>query len=181
VALCVPATLAQEPYQGAPSNLRNFYMARQQVHIIDESPMVTRSTIPGGQQGGGGAHQPQNLNRPVSLPKAGFQPYFTSGQQMGGNSSLPTTSNGVPRQAPPRVVQGLPAGKPGAIRRKGAPVTAATKPTGAPVTKAYNPYGGYGGGQASGMSYGSGAGSGSNSSSRNVKGSVMSWKKNRGF
>lgn len=180
VALCAPA-LAQEPYQGQPSNLRNFYMARQQVQIIDDSPMVTRMPAPGAQPSAAGAQQPVNINRPVPLPRAGFQPYYSSGQQMGGNTSLPTTSNGVPKKAPPRVITGLPAGRAGAIKQQAAQKTASSKPSGVPTTKAYNPYGGYGGGQASGMSYGGGAGSGSSSTSRNVKGSVMSWKKNRGF
>lgn len=177
--LCIPAAFAQDQYQGQPQNLGHFYMARQQVHIIDESPQVTRTTVPPGAAGGGNGAQNQPLNRPMALPRAGFQPYFTGGQTMGGpGSGLPQTSNGVPTRAP----QG-PAGmrsKAGTLRPK-ATATASQKPASTtPVVKSYNPTGGYGAAPAAGTS--SGNSSLSSSSSSQVRGSVMGWKKQkRGF
>lgn len=185
VALCAPAVLAQNSqYQGQPQNLGHFYMARQQVHIIDESPMVTRETLPAGQGGGSNlGAAPGAMNRPMPLPRAGFQGYFKpSGSSPA--SSLPQTANGVPVPAPaaPRG----PAGKratAGTLKPKTAS-SGGTKPAGAagggPTTaKAYNPYGGYGSGPAVGTVAGnSNAGMSTN---RQVKGSIMNWKRTRSF
>ncbi len=185
VALCAPVALAQN---AQPQNLGHFYMARQQVHIIDESPMVTRETLPAGQAGGGNlGAQPGAMNRPMPLPRAGFQGYFKpSGSSPA--SSLPSTANGVPVPAP--APPGGPGGKKakaGAIKPKTASA-GGTKPAGAggsaggggPTTaKAYNPYGGYGSGPAAGTVQGNS--STGMSTNRQVKGSIMNWKRTRGF
>ncbi|MDZ4838325.1 MAG: hypothetical protein SGJ27_31470 [Candidatus Melainabacteria bacterium] len=131
------------PQAASAQTLKHFYMARQQMQITDDAPLVNdqRTFQTPGQPG-------QNMggvpNRPVGLPRAGFQQYYTP-PRAGFNSSLPQVVNGVPpKEAPPvPVKQGK---KATANKLKATKKTATTaKATAPPVTaaKAYSPYKGY--------------------------------------
>lgn len=178
LSLCLAAglgltmTSAAQAQRDADPNLRNFYMARQQVQITDDAPLVIdKRTNPQAAQQGGNGGLP---TAPIPLPKAGWQPY-SSTVPSGMGSSLPKVVNGVPPKAPPQSAL-LPAqrGKAGAWKRPnandGPPRTAATP-------KSYGSYQGYGGGKPAVVQ--SSAASYSNSSSTNVKGSVLHWSRTR--
>ncbi|MBY0357848.1 MAG: hypothetical protein K2W82_07585 [Candidatus Obscuribacterales bacterium] len=154
--LTLPA-LAQG-YRNDNPNLRNFYMARQQIQITDDAPAVNdMRTGPsaGGAVPGGAA-----------LPRAGF------GTNMSGlttgtmRSGLPQVVNGVPPK--------MPAASPGLSGLKakaGKAKAAAPKSAGPATVKSYAPYQTYGGAS-------SGSGGGLNSSG-SVSGSVLHWNKRR--
>jgi hypothetical protein len=158
--LCIAApVLAQDGRQTDP-NFKHFYMARQQVQVIDESPIITNQTGGGG-QGGQGA--PQGVQ---PLPKAGFQSYFQGSPQTPNN--LPKVFNGVPPKLPP-----APNAFPNAMNAQAGklkPKKTAAK-SGYPGLKAYKPYSGYGGSTPKGDA------SGGSSTSSNVHGSVLHWRK----
>ena len=178
LSLCLAAglglsmTSAAQAQREADPNLRNFYMARQQVQILDDAPVVIdkRTNPQAAQQGGNGA-LPAG---PVPLPKAGWQPYSSS-VPSGMGSSLPKVVNGVPPKAPPQSAL-IPAksGKAGAWKR---PNAYAGPPK--PAVKSYGSYQGYGGKPAVVQSSGGGAATYNSSSSTNVKGSVLHWSRTR--
>lgn len=143
-----------------------FYMARQQITITDESPIINRrSGDGGGSAGGGGASGP----RPLS--KAGWQPY--SQMIPGLKTSLPKVNNGVPVKEPiaiPRVPKGRTSGL-NAVAQKAKPAYPSSNPN---AVSAYTPYNGYGG-SAPGAGYDQ-----ANMQSRtNVRGSVLHWARSR--
>jgi len=159
--------------------LKHFYMARQQVQITDDAPMVNdQRTFPqGGQQQGGMGALP---NRPMALPRAGFQQY--SPTQPSFNTSLPQVVNGVPPKEQPQ--QQGPTGKK-AKTGKYKPTNkqqTATNKTAAPVqttAKSYSPYKGYNPGAAP-VNQGATANGASNMQSKTrVKGSVLHWARGR--
>jgi hypothetical protein len=144
-----------------------FYMSRMQVQYVDDGPVVTHQTNPGGQQGGGGIPGVP----PQGLPRAGFQSYTPEMPQL--QTSLPKVNNGVPTKLPPPKPKApgaatglkahtgkLPAGKP------------TTKPA-QPAMEAYTPYKGY-----NPANFGGSASSAASSQS-NVKGSVLHWARAR--
>lgn len=152
IGLAAPV-LAQDGRQDP--NFKHFYMARQQVQVIDESPIITNQTGGGGQAGGGAPAGAQ------PLPKAGFQSYFQGSPQAPNN--LPKVFNGVPPKLPPA---------PNAMNAQAGklkPKKAAAKSY--PGLKAYKPYSGYGGSTPSGDA------SGGSSTSSNVHGSVLHWRR----
>lgn len=160
--------------------LKHFYMARQQVQITDDAPLVNdQRTFPqgGGQPGQGMGALP---SRPMALPRAGFQSY--SSNMPGMNTSLPQVVNGVPPKdpGPTPVKQGKKA-KTGELKLKAASKkptsTAATKP---PVTaaKAYSPYKGYNPGAAPQEPQQT-AGASNMQSKTKVRGSVLHWARGR--
>jgi hypothetical protein len=160
---CLPA-FAQQQYRGSDPNLRNFYMARQQIQIIDDSPIVTNSSNPAAAAQGGG---PAAGGR-APLPKAGFNSYMQSMPQNMG--PLPKVENGVPK-APSPVPNGFKANA-GKLKIKSAPVASGPK--------SYSSYKGYGGSvpQTTAMPAPAST-SGDYSSSRNVQGSVLHWSRQR--
>ncbi len=156
--------------------LKHFYMARQQVQITDDAPLVNdQRTFPqGGQPGQGMGALPA---RPMALPRAGFQSY-SSQMQSGPTTSLPQVVNGVPPKDPgPLPVKKGKSAKTGQLKVKAdskKPVsTAATKP---PVTaaKAYSPYKGYNPGAAAQAPQQT-AGASNMQSKTKVRGSVLHW------
>lgn len=158
LGITAPA-LAQEGRQSDP-NFKHFYMARQQVQVIDESPIITNQTGGGGAAGQGAA--PQGAQ---PLPRAGFQSYF-QGSPMAPNS-LPKVFNGVPPKLPPAGPSAM-SGQAGKLK----PKKAAAKSS-YPGLKAYKPYSGYGGATPKG----SADASGGSSTSSSVHGSVLHWRK----
>ena len=153
-------------------NIRNFYMARQQVQIYDDAPMVNdMRTAPGA----AGAPAPA-VTAPQQLPRAGFNTYMSG--YAGGNAraGLPQVINGVPPKlpsAPALTGQKAHAGK---LKAKSPPA-----PKGPAVAKSYQPYATYqpaatGGSTAPASSSGSML-----NSSGSVRGSVLHWNKKRGY
>jgi hypothetical protein len=146
-------------------------MARQEIQMIDDSPVVndqrTQPQPPGQQQGAAGMP-----NRPVPLPRAGWQPYSSS---MPGSmsNSLPKVVNGVPPKAPPPVAVKPQMGKAGAYKGK----MPAAKPSGPAVAKTYAPYKGYGGNQPAPVT--SSAAGSQTSATTNVQGSLLHWSRTR--
>jgi hypothetical protein len=158
-------------YRSDNPNMRNFYMARQQIQITDDAPAVNdMRTAPGDPAataaavGGGG---------PRPLPKAGFGSYYTpsSGSMSGG---LPQVVNGVPKAPPPVAA---PPRRSGPTGQKGTAQKIKQqqqRPAGPTTVKAYKPYQTY----SEPSSVGASGGGGLNSNS-NVKGSVLHWNRKR--
>lgn len=147
-------------------NMRNFYMARQQVQITDDAPAVNDlRTNPAAAQQGGGAP-----TRPQALPRAGFSTYMSGYTGGGGKSALPTVNNGVPPK--------LPSAGPDLTGKKASAGKLTPKapaaPKGPAVAKSYKPYATTPSVAASGGSAGS-----SMNTSTNVQGSVLHWNKRR--
>lgn len=154
----VTPVLAQDG-RGADPNFKHFYMARQQVQVIDESPIITNT------QGGGGAAGGQGAPAAAQpLPRASFQTYFQGSP--GAPSNLPKVYNGVPPKLPP--APNAMSGQAGKLK----PKKAAAKSS-YPGLKAYKPYSGYGGATPKS----SGDASGGSSTSSNVHGSILHWRK----
>lgn len=157
---------AQNQYQGSDPNLRNFYMARQQIQIIDESPVVTNSTNPAGANQAAGAAGGAGGRAP--LPRAGFNSYMQSMPQSVG--PLPKVENGVPK-APPPPPKGFKANA-GKLQMKAKPVISGPS--------SYSSYKGYGGNAPAAAPVASPAmSSGSTGAERNVKGDVLHWSRQR--
>lgn len=126
-------------YATSNPNMNHFYMARQQITITDDAPVVDDRRTGGapGAAGGAGAMP----NRPVALPRAGWVPYSSS--IPGLSTSLPKVNNGVPpKMPPPAPVQSGMKGKTGKLgASKSKPVA---KTPQAPTVSTYTPYKGYG-------------------------------------
>lgn len=155
-------------------NLRNFYMARQQISIDDDAPVIIdRRTNPQAAQGGGGVG---GLTGPMALPKAGWQPY--SSQIPGVQTALPAVSNGVPKSLPSgKTSKGLSADQ-GTLKPK-APA-AIKKPSGPVTVQTYRAYKGYGGSLTPSTASGAGSSGGSGySTSTQVQGSVLHWARKK--
>lgn len=160
----------------AQDNLGHFYMARQQIQILDDAPVIyDKRTQPSAAQQG--APIPRG---PAPLPRAGFTPYSSS-LPTGMSSGLPEVVNGVPKKIPAPAAPKISAksAKAGAYKVKPA---ASPKP-GSNVAKTYSPYKGYGGGNpyaqaqqsaSSGNSYGTSA-----SSATAVRGNLLHWSRTR--
>lgn len=157
LSLTLPA-LAQG-YRNDNPNMRNFYMARQQIQITDDTPAVndmrTGPSAGTGAPAGGGA-----------LPRAGFGSNMSGLATGSMRSGLPQVVNGVPPK--------MPAASPGlsGLKAKAGKVKAAFPKAAGPATvKSYAPYQTYGGSSSS-------SGGGLNSSG-SVSGSVLHWNKRR--
>lgn len=164
------ATLpAQAQYRNDNPNMRNFYMARQQVQIMDDAPQVNDlRTNPSAAQGGGAPA----VSAPQPLPRASFNSYM--GAYSGGNarSALPQVNNGVPPKlpsAPERTGLKANAGK---LKMKSTP-SVAKGPT---VAKSYKQYQTYAAAPAAGSPPAGGSLLNANTS---VRGSVLHWNKRR--
>lgn len=149
-------------------NLGHFYMARQQVSITDDSPVIINR-----QGGGAGAPGTGALPAgPMPLPRAGWVPYSQS--VPGLSTNLPRTNNGVPPKmapaAPPRAMKA----RTGALK---VPRATAAVPSGPAPVKSYGSYKTYPQEQqpVGGLA--------TNNSSANVKGSVLHWARaqHKGF
>lgn len=160
----LPLVVEAQGYRNDNPNMRNFYMARQQIQITDDAPAVNdMRTNPG-------APAPQ-VNAPRALPRAGFgsfvNPSLTSGSMTSG---LPQVVNGVPK-APPQAanpVRKSPTGQRATANK--------IKPSGPATVKAYKPYQTY---QAAAPTGGGTGGSMINNSSSNVSGSVLHWNRRK--
>jgi hypothetical protein len=97
-ALLAAPALAQG--RQSDPNISHFYMARQQITITDDSPVV-QNKVNGAPGAGGG--QGALMNAPMGLPKAGWMPY--SQEVPGLRTNLPATNNGVPQKQPPPATQ----------------------------------------------------------------------------
>lgn len=155
--------------RGDNPNMRNFYMARQQIQIMDDAPQVNdMRTNPGaGAQGGAPA-----VAAPQPLPRASFNSYMSGYAGGGGRSGLPTVVNGVPPKlpsAPERTGLKANAGK---LKIKSTPT--AKGPT---VAKSYSPYATYPSAPSGGSS--APAGGSMLNTNTSVRGSVLHWNKRR--
>lgn len=160
------AAQAQQYGRNDNPNLRNFYMARQQIQITDDVPAVNdMRTNPQPAQAGAAA-APQ-LARPQALPRAGFSSYM-SGLAPGAGASLPSASNGVPKlpAAGPNLT-GRQAQSSGSVRPKAPPA-----PKAPVVAKTYAPY------ATKPVSSAASSGAGMQTST-SVQGSVLRWNRKR--
>jgi hypothetical protein len=136
-AFCSGQNALAQGQRGVDPNMGHFYMARQQVEILDAGPVVNNRMSPPPQPGqaappGGNGALPSG---PMPLAPARWQQYSPTEPPPNLSTSLPKVNNGIPKKAP------LPSpdrGKPGRmdIGNK-AKVVAAPRPTG-PAT--YEPY-----------------------------------------
>lgn len=155
------AAFAQQGYRTDSPNLRNFYMARQQIQIIDDSPIINNQTGDPGAAAG--------LNQRQPLPKAGFGTFIPSRPMNMG--PLPKVENGVPR-APLPSASNVPGGmKANAGKLK---IKTPAKATAPAAPKAYKPYQGYGGAPT-----GAASTARSSQTTTSVKGDVLHWARNR--
>ncbi|RTL35989.1 MAG: hypothetical protein EKK48_26890 [Candidatus Melainabacteria bacterium] len=166
-AMAIAPALAQR--QSDP-NIGHFYMARQQITITDEAPMVNdQRTNPAAAQAGMGGMP----GGPMPLPRAGWQPYSQSIPSL--RTSLPKTNNGVPEKAPPPPPMGM-RGRAGGLingpKTAAKPKSSQPPAPSAPVVKAYSPYKQYAPDSAA-------AGSAAMQSNSAVRGSVLHWARPR--
>lgn len=165
----VPA-VAQQYGKNADPNLGHFYMARQQIQILDDAPQVndyrTQPAPPAGAAPPGAAPA---MNRPQPLPRAGFMPYSNSLPSV--QNSLPKTFNGVPPKAPPMRPVNPAMGKAGAYKAGKKAAAVASAPAAPPTLKKYAPVNGYGGNAMGGPT--TVVRSGGASASTAVRGSLM--------
>lgn len=149
-------------------NMRNFYMARQQWQVMDDTPQVNDlRTNPAAAQPGAAAAPP----RPAALPRAGFNSYMSGYMGTSPGQGLPSVNNGVPKLPPagPNLT-----GQQATAQKMKAKAPAAPKAAKAPpVAKGYKPY------TSTASSGYSGGGSSSMSTSTAVHGSVLHWNKKR--
>lgn len=159
--------------------LKHFYMARQQVQITDDAPLVNdQRTFPqGGQPGAGMGALP---NRPMALPRAGFQQYSPSMPSF--NTRLPQVVNGVPPREQPAAAAPVKKGKnakTGALKvaKDKAATTSSAAATKPPVTaaKSYSPYKGYNPATPAGQPAQAVSNNANMQSKTRVKGSVLHW------
>jgi hypothetical protein len=169
----VGSTGAAMAQRTSDPNLRNFYMARQQWSITDDSPVITGSPgMPPGAASGAMGGMPGG---PPPLPKAGWQGY--SSQIPSVRTALPQVNTGVPKTLPrAQNVSGQQA-KAGSLKpgKPGKPAVA--KPAGPVGTQTYQAYKGYGGSLT--PSTGSGYGSGGMRTSTGVSGNVLDWARKK--
>ena len=174
IVICLATSLgfplAAQAQRNNNPNLNHFYMGRQQVQIIDESPMIMNRSS----SADGGAPMNGSLpNRPLPLPHAGWQSY-TQAQPPGFASGLPKVINGVPPKPVPQGPAGN-KGKAGALgaankgKTKGKPAQVAGSPTG---VSAYKPYATY---KPTQQAASGAAGANNQQTSTHVKGSILHW------
>ncbi|MGD9681781.1 MAG: hypothetical protein AB7W16_11415 [Candidatus Obscuribacterales bacterium] len=181
----VPLTAGEAAWAGnansANPNMGHFYMARQQIQITDDSPVINYKG--GGAPGQAGA-QGMAPGAPVPLPRAGFQRFSQTLPSY--SNTLPQVNNGVPK-APPPVRQNLNSGMQGkAGKLKPSKKKAASKkpdaaPKAAATPKSYSPYKGYDPKTAPPPSHTANAHAGGGSrTDAKVRGSVLHWARGRG-
>jgi hypothetical protein len=157
-AISLPASAQRD----TDPNLGHFYMARQQVTITDETPVVVNKKNPPAQPGAPGAGSlPAGV---PPLPAARWSQYAPIDTPPSLSSSLPKVSNGVPKAPPP----GPPGtkGKTGKLAAGAKPKTGPGPAVDKSVPAAYEPYKKFSPEAAV---------SGANQSSGNVKGDVLHW------
>lgn len=183
----VPVVAGEAAWAGnadsANPNMGHFYMARQQIQITDDSPVINYKG--GGAPGQMGA-QGMAPGAPVPLPRAGFQRFSQTLPSY--SNTLPQVNNGVPK-APPPVRQNLNSGmqaKAGNLKPSKKKATAkGKKPDAAPKAAApprsYSPYKGYDPKitPPPGQTANAHAGGGSRTDAK-VRGSVLHWARGRG-
>lgn len=157
---------AQQYGRNDNPNLRNFYMARQQIQITDDVPAVNDlRTNPQPAQPGAAAPVP---SAPQALPRAGFNSYMSGLAGGAGRNTLPSASNGIPKLAPagPNLTgrQAQPVGK---VNAK-----APAAPKAPPIAKTYTPY------ATKPVAASGNSGAGLNTST-SVQGSVLHWNRKR--
>jgi hypothetical protein len=179
--LCGAPALAQRQVD---PNIGHFYMARQQITITDDSPVVQNKTNGPQSNAGGGGGQGGMQNAPAALPRAGWMPY--SQDVPGLRTNLPATNNGVPQKPPPQQAQprGQHAGRGGLLKssngggngggnggkssKPGANSATAAAPANRNAVQAYSPYKHY-------APESPASGSAAMQSNANVKGNVLHW------
>ncbi len=165
--------MAQGGYRNDNPNMRNFYMARQQIQITDDAPAVNdMRTNPAANPAAAAAAA---AAAPRQLPRAGFNSYYTP-TGAGMTNGLPQVVNGVPK-APPVAASPLPRRGSGPTGQRATAKTMGPKTASAPSSvKAYKPYQTYPEQSAVGSSA---SGGGMLNSTANVKGSVLHWNRRR--
>jgi hypothetical protein len=141
-ALC-PEAFGQQQYRGVDPNISHFYMARQEIQIMDDAPAVNDMRTQPGPPGSKNAPPPSQRQ---ALPHAGFMPYSQNVPSL--RNGLPNVYNGVPQKAPPPVLGIDPkSAKAGAYKGKGAKGAGGKQgaPAAPTVAKTYDSYQGYGG------------------------------------
>jgi len=161
---------AQQYGRSDNPNLRNFYMARQQIQIMDDAPQVNdMRTNPQAAQAGAA---PQ-VTAPQALPRAGFNSYMSGYSGGGAKGALPQVNNGVPQNLP-SAGPDLTGKKASAGKMQPKAPKAPAAPRGPVVAKSYKPYATVPSSQAQG-----GGSGGLFNSSTSVQGSVLHWNKRR--
>jgi hypothetical protein len=159
-ALLLP--LAANAQRGSDPNMGHFYMARQQVTITDDGPLINNKMQQAAPPGAQGALPPGVQQ---GLPTARWSQYAPT-DNPSLSTSLPKVVNGVPpKMAPGQTGAKGKAGKLGVARAK-APTAPVAK--GIPQPAAYAPYKKF-------SPDGAISGASDAQSSGNVKGDVLHW------
>ncbi|MBZ0187642.1 MAG: hypothetical protein K8F91_15450 [Candidatus Obscuribacterales bacterium] len=163
-------------------NMGHFYMARQQIQITDDSPVINYKG--GGAPGQAGATAAPSS--PVALPRAGFHRF--SQNLPSYSNTLPQVNNGVPK-APPPVTQNLNSGmqanagkiKAAAKKKSSAKSKkpAATTPAKPITVKTHTPYKGYDPATPPKHTVSSHSTTGARTDTK-VRGSVLHWARGKG-
>lgn len=127
--------LAANAQRSSDPNIGHFYMARQQISITDDSPVINNRT------GGGGAQNMQGAGAlpggPMPLAPARWQSFAPPPTAPNLSTSLPQVNKGLPTKGP------MPGtgnhGNTGRLAKTKSSAPAISKPSG-PVTASYTPY-----------------------------------------
>jgi hypothetical protein len=84
--------------KGVDPNLGHFYMARQQITITDDGPVINNKTTPPAVPGAGPGALPAGI--PQGLPAARWTQYSPPETSPSLSTSLPKVPNGVPPKQP---------------------------------------------------------------------------------
>ncbi len=162
VVVLVPnAGQAQQGRTNDP-NMGHFYMARQQITITDDGPLINNKMTQPGQPGAGA----MPVAIPQGLPAARWTQYSPA-ENPNLSTSLPKVVNGVPPKMPPAT--NGPTGRSGkAGKLPVAARPAVVKQPAAPTTATYAPYKQFSPDAAI-------TGASSAQSQSNVKGDVLHW------
>ncbi len=155
----------------------SFYMARRQIEVVDDSPIVKYSG--GGAAGGAAAGfgSQQRGGGMAPLQRAGFTSYSSSLPQSSA-PALPKVNNGVPVPVVPPKLPKSTSARAGSL---GKTKSVSVKPAAAPDNgiHAYNSYKGYNPSASLPYVPAGGEAQSSQSTKSNVKGSVLHWSRRR--
>lgn len=157
-----PGVAQAQQARGNDPNMGHFYMARQQITITDDAPLVNNKMTQPGAPGAAAGGLPNGI--PQGLPAARWTQYSPA-ENPNLSTSLPKVQNGVPPKMPPAGPNGL-KGKTGKLTGKPAAPKVAAQAPAQPTTQGYAPYKKF---APDGIVGGEG---GANS---NVKGDVLHW------
>lgn len=159
-ALLLGSTTASFAQRDVDPNLGHFYMARQQITITDDSPVIMKKTNSPGATAAGSLP----AGAPQGLPQARWTQYAPA-DNPNLSTSLPKVSNGVPKA--PSAAQTPTHGKTGKLAAK-PKASLAPRDKAEPAAAAYEPYKKFSPEAAV-------TGASSAQSSSRVKGDVLHW------